>query len=305
MNTRINQESLIAKCDYFVHVQLWPLRSTLNPEGWLTNFHPAELDHAIHLLNSFMFFSEALVDQMFIAGFQTLSRYFRNPNDSLLTSQECWKNFLARVRFTYVTGETPSPTDSGFAFARKARQLLGIPEERIRPPDETVGHLAKGGPCPVVFVDDFVGTGSQFLATWFRPINLEGGRQITFSELSRVRGQAFYYCPLLCCHDGLQLLRQHAPAVRFNPCHVLSPKHSALAPDSILWPERLLSTAANFVEEASRRADIPDTNGASVNDWQGFRKLGLAVAFHHSVPDATMPIFYWEQKGWKPLIRKT
>jgi hypothetical protein len=237
--------------------------------------------------------------------FQTLSRFFRSYNDSFLTSQARWRNFLATVGFTHVTGEVPNPTDSGFAFARKARQLLGIPEERIRSPEDTVKELVRTGPWPVVFVDDFVGSGSQFLSTWNRRITVENGREITFSQLSRIRGQEFYYCPLICCSHGIQALRMYAPAVRFNPCHVLSPKHSALVGDSVLWPPQLLSTAFAFVKEASTRAGIPDTDGAKVDDWQGFQKLGLALAFHHSVPDATMPIFYWDQNGWQPLIRKT
>lgn len=52
MNTRVNQELVQAKCDYFVDVQLWPLKATLDPERWLSNFENDELDHAIHLLNS-------------------------------------------------------------------------------------------------------------------------------------------------------------------------------------------------------------------------------------------------------------
>jgi hypothetical protein len=50
---------------------------------------------------------------------------------------------------------------------------------------------------------------------------------------------------------------------------------------------------------------MPDTDGAVVNDWQGFHKLGLALAFQHCVPDATLPLFYWEHNEWHPLIRRT
>jgi hypothetical protein len=305
MTTQVNQGLLQAKCDYFVDVHLWPLKTTLDPERWLSNFHNGELEHAIHLLNAFMYFSETLVNEMFVAAFQTLSRYFRGYNDSFLASQMRWKDFLATVRFTHVTGEVPNPTDSGFAFARKARQLLNIPEQRIQNPELILKELVNSGPCPVVFVDDFVGSGSQFLSTWNRQISVENGRMVSFSQMSENRGQVFFYCPLICCSHGIEALRTHAPLVRFNPCHTLAPNYSALAADSVLWPPNLLSTAASFLKIASKRAGIPDSNGVKVDDWQGFRRLGLALAFQHSVPDATMPIFYWEQNGWKPLIRRT
>jgi hypothetical protein len=305
MTTQVNQELVQAKCDYFADVGLWPLKTTLHPEQWLHNFQDSELEHAIHLLNAFMYLSDSLVNEMFVAAFQTLSRFFRGYSDSLLASQVGWKDFLATVRFSYVTGEIPNPTDSGFAFARKARQLLGIPEERIQSPEATASELVDTGPWPVVFVDDFVGSGSQFLATWNRSIALSSGRQVTFAQLSRIRNQDFYYCPLICCAHGLQAIRQYAPAVRLNPCHVLSPNYSALVADSVLWPRHLVPTAANFLKVASQRAGIPDSDGANTDDWQGFQKLGLALAFQHAVPDATLPIFYWEQNGWKPLIRRT
>ena len=76
MTTQVNRELLVAKCDYFVDVQLWPLRTSLDPERWLSNFRDRELDHAIHLLNAFMFFSESLVNEMFVAAFRRLAGFF-------------------------------------------------------------------------------------------------------------------------------------------------------------------------------------------------------------------------------------
>jgi len=77
-----------------------------------------------------------------------------------------------------------------------------------------------------------------------------------------------------------------------------------LANDSIFWPDPLKHGANEAIKKASLRAGLPDTGGAKVNDWQGFYKLGLALGFYNSVPDATLPIFYWEKNGWKPLIRR-
>ncbi|MGI4789714.1 MAG: phosphoribosyltransferase-like protein [Janthinobacterium lividum] len=71
-----------------------------------------------------------------------------------------------------------------------------------------------------------------------------------------------------------------------------------------MWPDHLRTSALDFLEKVSHRVGIYDTHGG-VNDWQGFNKLGLSLGFEHSVPDATLPIFYWEQNGWKPLLRRT
>src|SRR5947208_14205280 len=53
-----------------------------------------------------------------------------------------WRAFVDSVIVTRVTGEIPSDTDSGYTFARKARQLLGIPEER-RSEERRVGKECK------------------------------------------------------------------------------------------------------------------------------------------------------------------
>jgi hypothetical protein len=299
---KISEQDVLAKADHFTDVALWPLRSELNPPLWLANFRDDEKEHAVHLLNAFVYFSSALIDQMFRSAFQALSSTLYSATDSFLSFQAKWRLFVESVIVTYVTGETPNPTDSGLTFARKARQVLGIQQGRIMDPSGTVRRLMTK-PGPVLFVDDFVGSGSQFLSTWKRQIEVSPGTEVSFERLATLRNTEFYYCPLICTQYGHGNLERLCPEVHVNPAHLLSERYSALAPDSFIWPSHLRSTAVDFLGRASRRAGIPDSDG-NVNDWRGFHKLGLALALGDSVPDATLPIFYWEENGWKPLIRR-
>jgi hypothetical protein len=298
----LGESDVLTKCDYFVDVQLWPLHKTLDAHGWLTNFTDAEKEHAVHLLNGFLYFCPALIDQMFVAAVQALSSRLFSPGDSFLTFQSAWQHFIDTVVVTYVTGEVPNPSDSGLSFARKARQLLGIPEGRITTPDEAVRRLMLQ-PGPVLFVDDFVGSGSQFLRTWDRPVPIAGSTS-SFEKVSSVAGASFYYCPLLCTQHGYSNITSRCPTVVLQPAHVITERYSALSPDSYIWPLDLQPTAVDFLRTASSKAGIP-ANGGKVNDWRGFHMLGLAIAMGDSVPDATLPLFYWEKNGWKPLIRRT
>jgi hypothetical protein len=100
-----------------------------------------------------MYYSEALIDEMFVAAFQGLSGEIMRRSPSLLNVRAAWRAFVDSVIITRVTGEIPSDTDSGYNFARKARQLLGISEERILNPQEVLLQLYNHGPQPVVFVD--------------------------------------------------------------------------------------------------------------------------------------------------------
>jgi hypothetical protein len=241
------------------------------------------------------------MEQLFYSAFQRLSLLIALPNVSLGITKCLWADFLRQAIITRVTGENPSDADSGFYFSRMARQVLKVSESQILGPAETLAELERStNPRPVIFVDDFVGSGEQFVNTWKRRVQISSSNSMSF-ELIAGSGadNRFLYCPLLCTQYGKSRINRKCSGVSILPAHLLPPQYSALAPDSILWPETLLSTAAAFIENASRRAGIPE------EDWRGFHDLGLALAFEHSVPDATLPLFYWNQNGWRPLVERS
>lgn len=298
----MSELDVLVNAEYFVDTQLWPLHHKLNAKGWLDNFTDVEKPFAVHLLNGFLYFCPDLVDQMFKNAFQSLSSRLYQPGDSYLAFQSKWRQFVDTVIVTYVTGERPNPTDSGFAFARKARQVLGIDENRIKSPEEALQHIVRRE-GPVLFVDDFVGSGNQMIETWQRSYTI-GGLATSFERVGSVSSSTFYYCPVICTEKGSDRLRHACPQVLLQPAHIITDRYNAVAPNSFFWPSHLWPAALGFLQTASARAGIPDNDG-NVNDWRGFHKLGLALAIGDSVPDATLPIFYWEEKDWTPLIRRT
>jgi hypothetical protein len=154
----------------------------------------------------------------------------------------------------------------------------------------------------VLFVDDFVGTGNQFIGTWHRDYQLTGGTQTSFHRVAGVRGTRFFYCPVLCTHSGLEEIRLQCPSVVLSPAHVLTDRYNALHPDSIIWPSHLRASGVDFVESVSRRAGIPDTDGGSPDDWRGYEKKGLVLAVHETIPDSTLCLLRWARNGWRPLM---
>lgn len=299
-----DREFVLAKCEYFVDVQVWPRATTLSPLPWLENFTEDELPYAIHLLDAFLFFSNDLTDALLRGAFDDLSRGVVDHDAPLARAEAQWNDFLSSVLITFPTGETPNVTDSGLAFARKARQVLEIPESRIMSPDEALMFVERVGPRPVVFLDDFLGTGNQFTATWTRDYSTVSGLR-SFAEASALLKLTAYYTPILASQTGVDAIKMHAPEACVAPAHVLPSEYSALHTHSLLWPAAERQSARDAIETASKRAGIPDTNGSSTEDWQGFGRLGLAVAFQHGVPDATLPLFYWNQNDWQPLVRRT
>jgi hypothetical protein len=298
----VNRDFVLNKCSYFADVHIWPLRKNIDPELWLTNFLPEEMDHAIHLLNGFLYFPEEFIDEMFKSAFQALSAVVVSETDSFLTIQTAWREFVDRVIITNVTGEQPNISDSGISFTRRAKQVLNISEERTLSNEDTLKLLLSSGPRPVVFVDDFVGSGNQFIDTWERSVRISSSVQMSFKKLASVRGNRFFYSPLICTQYGSERIETHCPEVILKPAHLISKRYNVFAADSLIWPDHLQPTATEFIKTASKRAGIP--TAGSLEDWQGFHRLGLALAFADSVPDATLPIFTTTTNNWKPLTRR-
>ena len=283
---------VMEKTEFMVNVRVWPLRRELDPHRWLANFEEQEQDVAVHLLDQFMYFGEELLDAAFLAGFQRISMSLLDPKDPSKLPRR-WEEFLSSVLVTPVRGEQDSIADSGRLFGRKARQILGLSEDHLLEPHEAAS-MAKLNGRPLVLVDDFVGTGQQMITMW-KSLGLEAVAKA---------GVPILYAPALATTYGHEAILKQCKGLKLSPGQLIPPEYSATANDSILWPAGRAEEWLEVVRRASMRAGIPDTGGQSVDDWQGFHRLGLALAMHGSVPDATLALFRWEGNGWTPLIQR-
>ncbi len=298
----ITDDFVIGKCEYFTSVHLWPLRKEINPKLWLENFLDDEKRHARYLLNAFIYLEDHIVEQIVVDSFEGLSRAIGPPLDDLEGFLPRWQAFVDAVHVVVVRGETANPTDSGYSFARIARDLIGLSEEHIVEASHALEILSAEPETPILFLDDFVGSGNQFTDTWHAEWGVGSG-SASFRSLAAKGAGHYFYCPVVATTYGVDNIRRDCPGVQIHPGHVLPPRYSALNERSLVWPDVLRATARDFLREASRRAGIPDTGGGE-NDWRGFHELALAIGFGHGVPDATLPLFWWESETWNPLKKR-
>lgn len=304
--TELNEALLLEKCSDFARFQIWPLRARLDPKAWLDNFDPNDRPLAGHLLNAFMYFSDDITRQLFIAGLQSISVLPAWKNRRAGDPLNEWAPFLNSAVFTYVTGETPSPADSGHLFVRKARDYAGIPESRIVSPEKALELLIATAPdAPIIFVDDFVGSGNQFVETWQRPYDLNGAYH-SFQMVAHSRRQAgdpleVYYAPAVCTQFGRRHMATSCPDVQVSAGNVLDERYNVFHSKSLVWPESLVADGQELVRRQSRDLGLPDDG----TEWglYGFNKLGLAVGFAHKTPDATIPLFRFRSDNWSPLVK--
>ena len=133
---------MLEKIDYFSDIQLWP--RTVQPKRWLDNFLDCERPYAVHLLNSFAHFNQEIVNQLFVSAFQFLSCEVLPVGAPLDEAVQAWADFRNRVLITPVNGENPSPADSGYRYASKARDLLGIPWFQLANHEDALEAVVSG-----------------------------------------------------------------------------------------------------------------------------------------------------------------
>ncbi|KTE24104.1 MULTISPECIES: hypothetical protein [unclassified Sphingopyxis] len=301
-----DEANVLEACGRLVDFGAWE-QTKIDPEGWLANFPQAERGYALILLSRFTFLADHLVDQLFRSAFQNLSNLLTDDLESFEDASARWRDFCRNALITIVQGEDPNPSDSGWLFARKARQAVGINQGQLFEPREVIERLANGFTGPVVFVDDFVGSGEQFLKTWRRPYSHASG-SASFESLAVASRAAtpratFYYCNAMTTEYGRGRVNRHVPQLRISAGNVIPERHSLANPDSLLWPEPIRADGIAFVERVCRRLGYDQDDGSEA-DWRGFHKLGLALAFQHSVPDANLPLFFSDNSGWTPLVRR-
>jgi hypothetical protein len=292
-----------AECDSLIELHAWD-PSRIKPRDWIENFTDAERPFALQMLHRFVFFPDHLTDELLAAAFHQISGLIAQGKEFPQANND-WEKFRAEAILTYVTGEKPNPADSGLLFARKARQTLGFAENEIVSPDDAVSRTADQPGQIVVFVDDFVGSGNQFCATWMRPVQCSDGSHKSFADLSATGAlTAAYYCNAASTVRGLQKIASICGAVHVFSGNVIGPDSSFVDPASTRWPTALRDVGRAFVEGIKPRYDFLAENGGQ-SDWRGFHRLGLGLAFAHSTPDATLPIFHSERSGWQPLVKRS
>jgi hypothetical protein len=305
MVSKVSPEILEQKWKYLSDISVWPIQNKFNPTGWLTNFTNDELIFAQQLLNSFIYYRDDLVRHLFLTTFNNLCQYIINYQDKHLISLTNWRSFLNQAYVVKVTGETPSDADSGFIFTRMARDMAGFSESQIISHEQAIDALLSrpNNPPPIIFVDDFIGSGNQFDDLWKRNYFINNKKERTsYKKVSEKIEFLSFYCPIVSTKIGYDRVSSLYKNLVVSPAYTLDKSYCAISHESNIWGELNFDESIDFLETASKRAGHYD-NGGGVDDWRGFQKLGLTFGFEHGTPDATLPIFTSNKGPWIPLVK--
>ena len=294
-------DEVLASKQYLSKIGQWPrIPARANPERWLNGFAPDDLAHAVALLESLIYFSMHQTTKLCTSVFHSLSNEVTLGCDTYRAKKAAWVSFLRNCIISFPTGETPNPTDSGHTFARLMRQELGIDESRFLYPEGVVSLLEKSPATPsVVMVDDFAGSGDQFIRTWQREYRTPNGKSHSLQSLYKDRPYSVFYMPTVATKYAADRIAAETPEVSLRCAHVLDSRYSAVSGTSLVFPKHLRAKSRDFIARYSAKAGILSTSEL------GWHDLALAVAFEHSVPDATVPLLWADTPTWNSLMRRS
>jgi len=275
---------------------MWLPEPKMRPRAWISNFAEEDQFIAARLLERFVFYSQRLTDSLLLASFNSiadgLKKGARAPDSDRLLQA------LSNAVFTPVCGEKPNPTDSGNYLCRLTRQVIGVPEARIVQTQDALGAARTGR--PIVFVDDFIGSGDQFITTWQDDSNGH-----SFESIHNVNRFAAIYLTLVATDSGIATITQEAPSVAICATHKLDAKCT-------LWGLRdsdnaLFSQSDALLKKYAPRLTPQEPYMQSAEYLlYGYKKRALFFGFEHSIPDATLPIFWCRgTNNWEPLVERT
>ncbi|NDV96214.1 hypothetical protein D0T84_15030 [Dysgonomonas sp. 521] len=285
----------------FRDVQVWPLSTELDYEGWLGNFsNDSDRTIAEQILDFFTYYSKKMVNQM-------LSISVGGAGTILKEHYADWthKHFKQRCIYSFIPGETPNESDSGHIFIRKIREVANIPQTQLIGFHELFDYLEhnSSNPVPVILVDDIIGSGLQCKTAWCDQV---GGTSLsTLKEIAQKYNHKFIYAPLIINRVGFDLIKSNCPELFLSPAHIIGEEYNLFNEKCICWSndKELFAKGTEMILRKSAELGIKNNN--SVVSAKGFRGQGLAIAFEHGIPDAVPAFFYWESDNWVPLIKKS
>lgn len=295
----LSDELMIDKARFFQNIQAWPLNDKLNYNGWLGNFSDLrEKQIARALLNFFLYYNEALVDKLLMCSIGKVGYKLRSDDN--------WNHTYFRHACYYSTipGDAESNQDnsgSGVAFLRKIKtRQFDVHEGQICGFMSLFPMLVQTmRPVTVIFVDDFVGSGDQCTKAFkYRDTKTHK----TLNEIAAEGRHKLVFAPTIINEVGYKKIREECPNIILSCSHILGQEYNLFSPDCLCWNEDVpYEEGISFIINKSREIGIPEEGETGI---KGYKEQGLALSFAHGTPDATIPLFYWSDNGWIPLVEK-
>jgi hypothetical protein len=238
--------------------------------AWLNQFRPDDFDLALRVLETVQFYDVArLQDMLFhlhrvIKVRLALDGYRGNDNLVYLPVAGA--------------GESGQVILAQYRNVNRLRNTTARLAQVLELFDLLFEAESLGRELVLVFVDDFIGTGKKICDFWNEVL----------TQLILRPSQAAYIAVPVACQTGIERIELETP-LQVIPLHIVQPRHLLMDSDQFSDPEK------------NRIVEYCETVG---NPPLGIGKLGVLVAFDHSIPNNTISILRGSkrQNHWPGIL---
>lgn len=283
--------SVFADCQKLIDAHIWPIASA-SYENWTRQFgNPEERFFAASLLCCLNMRSRKQFEAGLVSLFRgsVSRRLFPNEHDLYLGDLLLRKG--SKVRLVPVICDDDPPTKSGPLVMRRLQRLLRCHASTMVWPWCAVELVDEREVDTIIFVDDFLGGGTQFEKFFKR-----------WDFVSRIPAAKMLYAPVTAHQKGLDHLTGLWPQVDLICGERLNDSHGFFSDD--VWSRVGHGTvtandAAMWYENFANARGIVPTIG-----HLGVGSLALTYGFEHSTPNNSLPALWYKSKSWQPLLER-
>jgi hypothetical protein len=294
-------DKALDKVYFYLESNFWSQPDASRLETWLNNFKTTDEKYcAARLLDRFVYYSEEDTERLLKCGLYEKilkQEVVLNEKENAFSAtnseiNELIKNELDKTLFFPLS--TGNISESSQAMARQLTHRLGIDEKNIIDVNNLTWEQLKNKKR-IIIVDDFIGTGTQIINFWnYKKVSVEG-KEYTLCEIKNELANVttLEYLCLVTTEHGFQEFYNpegfHDKGLKITYGEILGEKFKVFGEKSTYFNQ-------NEIIECKRvLTELCEKNGINL---LGYKTLGYAIAFHHGIPDASLPLFYKETDSW-------
>ena len=280
---------------------------------WLENFDGSALgkieqerDHALHLLAHVTYFGLRELRVLLRAMYRDYFRYplmqrVRERLGGTRDLKAIRRELELEIRATRFLG-MGNPAESGTHLLYYFRQENSLPKNLFvhhhglfsGPISESATRIEPPDLRRVVLIDDLCGSGQQAI---------QYSRSL-LRDLKKVakrdgRNLDFHYLVLLGTESGLENVRKNTDFSRANAVSLIDDAYKTFSTNSRVYRE----PPSGIDRSIGQSVAVHYGSILWPNHPLGYGNRQLLLAFHHNVPDNTLPmIWYDEHPSWQPIF---
>jgi hypothetical protein len=288
-------EESFSKSRSYIETGIWEGLDKTRLNRWISQFET----HENKILCSFILESityrtdSQLKGMLYHALEKTIPQALREKNYDFSSSHlvEILRDYKKKAKhkpisIVPVIRTIDPPTKSGPLVARLLKRHTRVNDQFLKWPWE-VDNLEN---TVVIFIDDFVGTGNQFIE-FFKS-------RVKFDE-----SNAYIYVPLAAHVDGIKRISDELPQVLIRPVETISDENNFF--NSIALRYNLSVAQIDELHDIySKFLKFSGLHKLRKSMHYGFNRFSLCYCFQHAVPNASLPLIWGHSPRFSPLLER-